>query len=64
MSSKEDKEMEKELRAEVAALNDKVLKRRARAEELKKDIEHTRRDIASRDEQILLKTEQLLFKQQ
>lgn len=60
MSSKEDKEMEKELRAEVAALSDKVLNRRARAEELKKDIEHTRRDIASRDEQILLKTEQLM----
>ncbi len=64
MSSKEDKEKEKKLKDEVVALNDKVLKRRARAEELKQDIKSTQRDIASRDEQILRKTEQLMTSMQ
>ena len=64
MSSKEEKEKEKKLKAEVVALNDKVRKRRARAEELKLDIQNTQRDIASRDEQIIRKTEQLMTSMQ
>ena len=63
MSSKEEKEKEKKLKAEVVALNDKVRKR-ARAEELKLDIQNTQRDIASRDEQIIRKTEQLMTSMQ